>query len=293
MEQHVPRELPPPQLGEEARGPLAARPPLAHRVPHLEGAQLAPAQVRRQARGHLLRRFVASLRVRGQVVVEEVPQALVRGIRPGRPRLAQAVRPVGVGGQQLPGVEVVARGIRRVDRVGRGQRMPRLGRRAARPPERGEHRERRALARADRPGLEQQVGREAAHDEPVVVQRLLQSGVELALGAAVAAVPEHRAGAGLVDERADDPVGRSATQHEPSADRLERIAERREGAVQPPARGAAERRMPGVSSSSTKTHTIGAPRSTAACSAGWSATRRSSRNQTIDGVSRSRLMRRP
>ena len=168
-----------PSSVQEAVGALAARPPLAQRVPHLVRAELAPAQVRRQARRH--RRW-AGRRVPSRTSARSSSRnvARVARARRRRPGVHASRRPPAqsgrVGSSSQSSRSSLAASVGRLDRVGCGQRMPRLGRRAARAPERREHRERRALARCGS-STARTAGspRSCCTIEPVVVQRLLQS----------------------------------------------------------------------------------------------------------------------
>jgi hypothetical protein len=110
MEEGVPGELAPADLGEEASDVGSRR----HRgVPHLERAELSPAQPRRQHRGRASGGLVAGAVVVGDILGEELVQAAARGQLAGRPALAQPARPVRSRRQEAPVVEVV--GCRVVD----------------------------------------------------------------------------------------------------------------------------------------------------------------------------------
>lgn len=87
----------------------------------------------------------------------------------------------------------------------------------------------------------QQRGVEALHRDTPVGEPGLQCAVEGDLRRAIAPVPEHGIGGGLLDKRGNDVTGRPPPQHERPSQSGDLRAQRRQRAPEPPARGAAER----------------------------------------------------
>src|SRR6478609_2100041 len=107
MEHEIVGEFAPAKLSKEflARRRMAAR---SGSSPDLTRADLAEGEMRRQARGCLLRWHVTALPVVCQPIVEEVGETCDRGDLAGCPGRAKARCPIGPGRHQAPRGEFVA-----------------------------------------------------------------------------------------------------------------------------------------------------------------------------------------
>ena len=166
---------------------------------------------------------------------------------PGCQVLARPALQSGRAGEQPPAVKRVAgrEPSLRVHRRGREalrgvQGEPGLRSIQAGPPEGREDLVRPARPGPHRPRLKHQVRLEAGSRQALFRGPGLDAGVHLAFGAAVAAVPEQRRGAGFQGEVPDDARGRPAAQQQARARGLQPGGEVRQRMVQPPFRGAAE-----------------------------------------------------
>ena len=240
--QQVMAELAPPELSEEGAGgaPRArrlflvpARRPdgrlevesgLLERspdgVPDLARRQLAPAQVRREARAALEIGPVAVGGIGAERAVEKRVETAARAALARRPHLHEARRPrresLGLQlGERHPG-RVPGR---RRKRLRRRQRRPRPRPREPGAPERREHSVRTPVASEDGERIGEQVDlRRDDRVDALCVQGGLECAVARDLVGLQAARPHHRAGSGLGHQRGDDAHGVAAVDEEPGAE---------------------------------------------------------------------------
>ena len=217
-------------------------------VPDRVRADLAPAQARRQPRGRARGRLVAASVVVGEVVVRGTRAGVARAAgSPGSHVSRRPAGPVRVGAAAASqssrsslAATAARSGISRGSGSGaRGAGIARHARQNGVNTENGV-----PGSGLHRPRLEQErMPRTTRPSSPSSRSAGLELGVDLALRAAVAPIPEDRAGPGISSPTArDDATGRPAPQHE-ARRRARRARSPSDGerAVQPPLRRAAER----------------------------------------------------
>ena len=196
MEEEMPGEFAPAdlrlELGDRALDVRRRRlPPPFDRMPDLERADLAEAQMRREARGRLRDWFIAMAGIAGEPRCQEVLQARRRAGLAGRPGLAETTGPVGMARQQAPVVERFAAS--RLDRLGPragcGQGLSRRLAAHAGAPERREDAEGLVALGAHRPGFEKKIRLEALDRDALLLEAGLERGVDRSLAFTIAAVP--------------------------------------------------------------------------------------------------------
>ena len=208
---------------------------------------------------------------------------------PGCPVVAQAAGPIRPGRLELPVLQPVARRgpPRPLQRLRRRQRLRRIAERLHPPPERREHAQAPVLLVADLARRSQQIAGEAVRGDADLSQRggdLIGHGPVRRLRDLV---PVDRLGADLARERGDDRGRRSLAQHQRRAPLTQARLQGAQRLRQPPSRRAARAaECPALCRRARKRHATDACALAAACSAGWSERRRSSRYQTMGGHAR-------
>jgi hypothetical protein len=244
VEQQVVREVAPAKLPQEGLGgvlgQIAGRDSVARRPPDLARRDLAPVQVRREARGAGAVGAVAFGLVTGRRAVEERREPRRCAALAGCPGGAQSGGPVGPYRQEIPGVEVVAGDVVEALQLFRwGERRRRIAGRLQGPPERREDFVGRARAGLQLPGFDEEAGIVGGDLETVVGELLLQPLVARHRLRLVAAVPEHRAGTDAPRQLGQNLLGHAAAQAERRPEPPQVAGECLEAVMQPPARRAA------------------------------------------------------
>ncbi|MNE30996.1 hypothetical protein D3C80_1245400 [compost metagenome] len=155
--------------------------------------------MRREHRGRVLCRKIATFFITLQGAIDEVVEFLLRAVFSGRPDLAEVLRPVRLDGQQLPVIELFRcrprlRCLQALRRLRRGMRLLTT---LQCPPEGRIDPVRPARLRLQPGGLVQQVAGKAADRQAVVAQFLLQRPVGGHASRIVTPVPENGISAGV------------------------------------------------------------------------------------------------
>ncbi len=211
-------------------------------MPDLSRADLAEAQMRRQARGRIDVRAVAVVGIADDALGEECLQPFLRRAFARGPRLAQPAGPIGLGRFERPVLDGFARDA--VDRWQQGRCGQQFGGAADRqdpPPERREDPQAPAILAADLGRLDQEIAGKFFRLDADGCQLGFNLRGNRELGHLRDLVPEHRPGAGLARNLRDCRCRRSPSQHQRGPDRFEALAQLAQRLRQPPARGGAER----------------------------------------------------